>query len=126
MNFLTRYWKTGLLFLANTIYSYYVQEDLIKKAILAEAPADYQAIVNKHIQRAIEERNKPKEKFPAPYFYMKGSGVAAKQEQERKAIAQDFQRTLAYNNKVDNAYRAAGIPVQDTYSDLMSRRFTDG
>jgi hypothetical protein len=94
---------------------------LIDKAVKAEIPFHYTEIVNRHIQRAIEERNKPKEKFPTPYFYVPGKGAIEQQQ----AIAHDFKKTYAYNAKVDAVLEKAGISTADTYTSLMENRYTD-
>lgn len=126
MNFLTRYWKTWLLFIANTIFTYVEHDNLVNKAVQAEVPVDYQAIVMKHMQRAIAERETvvvpvAPAKFPAPYFYIPGKG----QLEVEKAANDDFRKTYAYNAKVDAVMQRAGLQTKDTYSQLMENRYAD-
>lgn len=115
MNFITRYWKSGLLFIANAIYTYIDHSNLIDKAVKAEVPVHYQEAVMRHMQRAIDERNKPKDKFPAPYFYIPGKGT----EEKLAEIRHDFKKTYTYNKKVDRVMESAGIKQDDAYSDAM-------
>lgn len=115
MNFISRYWKSSLLFIANAIYTYVEHVDIVKKAVAAEVPSHYNEIVKRHMQRAIDEQIKPKEKFPAPYFYVPGKGAI----EEEQRIMHDFKKTYAYNAKVDRVMEKAGIKPNDAFSDAM-------
>jgi len=133
MQWLLRYWKATLFIVAELAYNYFRHDAVVNKAVrLGKSthtivPAPYQAIVIKHMKahiERIEEANKPKppkEKFPTPYFYVSGKGQIEIEQQ----ISHDFRKTYAYNAKVDAVMQQAGVPNHDTFSELMSKKFTD-